>query len=110
MGFLVSIVRRRFLNLQKSHLEWQAQLIAQAISKAQNSINDLVRAGTDYSADTTIAKKLLYRQQKLQALENKLKQQKDAIDLQLQECKQELESCKSMIEEGVQTFFSYGGR
>lgn len=42
--------------MQKSTAEWKLQLITQAKLTAQNSANNLIQIGTDYEADSLIAK------------------------------------------------------
>ena len=107
MGLLIGIVRKRYLSLMKSNAEWKLQLITAALMTAQNSTNNLLQVGTDYEADSLIAKKLQQRQYKLKLLEQKLMAQKNALELQIKECQQELESCNSMIEANVKSSFSY---
>ena len=47
MGLLIGIIRLRQLRLMQSNCEWKLQLIAQAVSTAQNSANNLLQVGTD---------------------------------------------------------------
>lgn len=96
--------------LQKSNAEWKLQLITQAKMTAQNSTNNLLQVGTDYEADSLIAKKLQQRQYKLKLLEEKLDRQKAALELQIQECADEIKSCDSMIQASIQNSFSYNIR
>ena len=107
MGLLIGIVRKRYLAMMKSNAEWKLQLITAALMTAQNSTNNLLQVGTDYEADSLIAKKLQQRQYKLKLLEEKLNRQKAALELQIKECQQELESCNAMIDANVKTAFSY---
>jgi C4-dicarboxylate-specific signal transduction histidine kinase len=107
MGLLIAIVRKRYLMLMKSNAEWKLQLITQAKMTAQNAANNLLQVGTDYEADTMIAKKIQQRQQKLKALEEKLDLQKSALELQVKEYSEELQSCNSMIEANIKSSFSY---
>ena len=79
MGLLIGIIRMRQLNLMQSNCEWKLQLIAQAVSTAQNSANNLLQVSTDYESDSAVAKKLQQRQYKLKALEEKLNAQKAAL-------------------------------
>jgi hypothetical protein len=107
MGLLIGIIRKRYLMMMKSNAEWKIHLITQAKMTAQNSANNLLQVGTDYEADTMIAKKLQQRQQKLKALEEKLDLQKSALELQIKEYAEEIQSCTSMIEAGIKNSFSY---
>lgn len=107
MGLLIGIIRKRFLVLQKSNAAWKLQLITAAIAAAQSSANNLLQVGTDYKAESLIAKKLQERQYKLNSLETKLKQQKQTLELQIQEYDSEIKSCNDMISNNVQELFSY---
>ena len=107
MGLLIGIVRMRQLFMMKSNAEWKLQLITAALMTAQNSVNNLLQVGTDYESDSLIAKKLQQRQYKLKLLEEKLNAQKAALELQIKECTQEMESCKAMIDANIKTSFSY---
>lgn len=107
MGLLIGIVRMRYLKMMKSSAEWKLQLITAALMTAQNSTNNLLQVGTDYESDSLIAKKLQQRQYKLKLLEEKLNRQKSALELQIKECTQEIESCNSMIEANIKSSFSY---
>ncbi len=107
MGLLIGIIRKRFLVLQKSNAAWKLQLITAAIAAAQNSANNLLQVGTDYQSETLIAKKLQERQYKLNALETKLKQQKQMLETQISEYDAEIKSCDEMINNNVQELFSY---
>lgn len=107
MGLLIGIVRMRYLKMMKSSAEWKLQLITAALMTAQNSTNNLLQVGTDYESDSLIAKKLQQRQYKLKLLEEKLSGQKSALELQIKECTEEMESCKSMIEANIKSSFSY---
>ncbi|MBR6301601.1 hypothetical protein IKR55_02585 [bacterium] len=107
MGLLVGIVRKRYLAMMKSNAEWKLQLITTALMTAQNSTNNLLQVGTDYEADSLIAKKLQQRQYKLKLLEQKLNMQKNALELQIKECTQEIESCDAMINASIRSSFSY---
>jgi pyocin large subunit-like protein len=107
MGLLIGIIRKRQLVMMKSNAEWKLQLITTALMTAQNSVNNLMQVGTDYESDSLIAKKLQQRQYKLKLLEEKLMQQKSALELQIKEYTQEMESCQSMIDANVKSAFSY---
>lgn len=107
MGLLIGIIRKRYLCMMKSNAEWKLQLITQAKMTAQNSANNLMQVGTDYESDSLIAKKLQQRQYKLKLLEEKLDMQKAALELQIKEYTQEIESCNSMIEANLKSSFSY---
>ena len=107
MGLLIGIIRKRQLSMMKSNAEWKLQLITSALMTAQNSANNLMQVGTDYEADSLIAKKLQQRQYKLKLLEEKLNQQKAALELQIKEYSQEIESCNSMIDANIKNAFSY---
>ena len=107
MGLLIGIVRMRYLAIMKSNAEWKLQLITAALMTAQNSTNNLLQVGTDYEADSLIAKKLQQRQYQLKLLEEKLNRQKAALEFQIKECTQEMESCKAMIDTNIKTAFSY---
>ncbi len=107
MGLLIGIIRLRQLKLMQSNCEWKLQLIAQAVSTAQNSANNLLQVGTDYEADSAIAKKLQQRQYKLKALEEKLNAQKAALEIQLKEINAEMESCRGMVDKHIQDVFAY---
>ena len=107
MGLLIGIVRMRYLKMMKSTAEWKLQLITQAKMHAQKSTNDLQQVGTDYEADSLIAKNLQQRQYKLKLLEEKLDQQKAALEIQIKECTEEIQSCQSMIDANIKSSFSY---
>lgn len=107
MGLLIGIIRKRFLTLQKSNASWKLMLITSAIAAAQNSANNLMQVGTDYKAESKIAKKLQERQYKLNAMETKLKQQKQSLELQINEYETEIKSCEEMIQKNTQELFSY---
>ena len=107
MGLFIGIIRKRFLAIQKSTAEWKLQLITQAKMTAQNSANDLLQVGTDYEADSLIAKKLQQRQYKLKLLEQKLDAQKAALELQIKEYAEEIQSCETMIQAAIKSSFSY---
>jgi vancomycin resistance protein YoaR len=107
MGLLIGIIRKRYLMLMKSTAEWKIQLITQAKMTAQNAANNLLQVGTDYEADTLIAKKIQQRQQKLKALEEKLDLQKSALELQIKEFSEEIQSCNTMIDANIKSSFSY---
>ena len=107
MGLLIGIIRKRFLVQQKSNAAWKLQLITAAIAAAQNSASNLMQVGTDYKAESLIAKKLQERQYKLNSLETKLKQQKSALETQITEYDAEIKSCQEMINNNAQELFTY---
>jgi len=107
MGLLIGIIRKRFLVLQKSNAAWKLQLITAAIAAAQNSASNLLQVGTDYKAESLIAKKLQERQYKLNSLETKLKQQKSTLETQITEYDAEIKSCDEMIKNNAQELFTY---
>lgn len=107
MGLLIGLIRKKFLVLQKSNAAWKLMLITSAIAAAQNSANNLLQVGTDYKAESKIAKKLQERQYKLNALETKLKQQKQALELQISEYDAEIKSCAEMIQKNAEELFMY---
>ena len=82
MGLLVATIQRRQLRMERSNLQFQLLLITKGIAAAQKSTNELMQVGTDYEADSLIAKKLQQRQYKLKLLEQKLNMQKNALELQ----------------------------
>ena len=107
MGLLIGIIRMRQLKLMQSNCEWKLQLIAQAVSTAQNSANNLLQVSTDYEADSAVDKKLQQRQYNLKALAEKLNAQKAALEIQLKEINAEMESCRGMIDAHIKDVFSY---
>lgn len=107
MGLLIGIIRKRQLRHQKAEAEWQLQLITQAKLAAQKSANDLLQVGTDYEADSLIAKKLQERQYKLKLLEQKLDEKKAILETQIKEYAEEMQSCQSMIDAHIKESFSY---
>lgn len=107
MGLLIGIIRKKFLVMQKSNAAWKLLLITSAIAAAQNSANNLMQAGTDYKADSAIAKTLQARQYKLNAMETKLKQQKQTLETQISEYEAEIKSCTEMIQKEAQDLFTY---
>lgn len=107
MGLLIGIIRKRFLVQQKSNAAWKLQLITAAIAAAQNSASNLMQVGTDYKAESLIAKKLQERQYKLNSLETKLKQQKSELETQITEYDAEIKSCQEMINNNAQELFTY---
>lgn len=110
MGLLIGIIRMQQLRIMQSNCEWKLQLITQAKMTAQNSANDLLQVGTDYEADSMVAKKLKQRQYKLKLLEDKLDLQKQQLEIQLKEIQKEMDSCKTMIDTSIQSSFSYSVR
>ena len=107
MGLLVGIIQRRQLTMEKSNLAFQLLCITKAMSVAANSSMELMQVGTDYEADSLIAKKLQERQYKLKLLEEKLQVQKGAIQVRLNEIEEELKSVDSMINAEIKSLFSY---
>lgn len=107
MGLLIGIIRRRTLRMLKSTAEWQLQLITQAKRTAHKSANNLQQVGTDYEADSLIAKKLQQRQYKLKELEEKLDLRKEELETQIKGYAEEIQSCNSMIEASIKSSFSY---
>ena len=107
MGLLIGIIRKRFLVLQKSTAAWKLQLITAAIAAAQNSASNLLQAGTDYKAESLIAKTLQERQYKMNALETKLKQQKQMLETHISEYDAEIKSCDEMINNEAKELFTY---
>ena len=106
MGLLIGIIRRRQLSMMKSNLQWKLHLITAAIATASKAATNLMQVGTDYESDDLISKKLQQRQYKLKLLEE-LTNQKAEIETRLQEITAELQSNQGMIDQGVQTMFSY---
>ena len=100
MGLLIGIIRRRQLSMMKSNLQWKLHLITAAIATASKAATNLMQVGTDYESDDLISKKL-------KLLEEKLTNQKAEIETRLQEITAELQSNQGMIDQGVQTMFSY---
>lgn len=107
MGLFIGIIRRRWLRMQKSTAEWQLQLITQAKRTATNSVNNLMQVGTDYEADSAIAKKLQQRQYKLKLLEEKLDERMEELKTLIEGYTTELQSCESMINASIKESFSY---
>lgn len=107
MGLLIGIIRRRQLSMMKSNLQWKLHLITAAIATASKAATNLMQVGTDYESDDLISKKLQQRQYKLKLLEEKLTNQKAEVETRLQEITAELQSNQGMIDQGVQTMFSY---
>ncbi len=107
MGLFIGIIRKRYLKMQKSTAEWQLHLITQAKRTATNSVNELMQVGTDYEADSAIAKKLQQRQYKLKLLEEKLDERKEELEILIKGYTEEIESCDTMIEANMKSSFSY---
>ena len=77
MGLFVGQIRKNMLIQEKAKLEWLMLYITQAKSIATKSAMNLMQVGTDYEADSKVAKKLQERQYKLKVLEEKLDTQKN---------------------------------
>lgn len=107
MGLLIGLIRKKFLIQQKSNASWKLMLIAQSIAGAQKAANNLIQVGTDYKADSKIAKLLQQRQYEMKALEDKLTQQKSTLELQISEYDAEIKSCDEMIKNNAENLFSY---
>lgn len=107
MGLFIGLIRKRYLMMQRSTLQWQMTLITQAKRVATRAVNNLMQVGTDYEGDPLITKKLQAREYKLKLLEEKLDLQKERIQGELEMNKAELDSVKTMIESAVQESFSY---
>jgi DNA-binding transcriptional MerR regulator len=91
----------------KSNAEYNMTLITQAKRVAQESVNELMQTGTEEAADSLLSKRLQTRSYQLKVYEEQLDQQKSAIETQLQEINSELKSCEEMIQENIQSSFSY---
>jgi len=107
MGLFIALIRRKELKKMQASAEWNLTLITQAKSKAQDSVNDLMQVGTDYETDSLVAKRLQARRYQLKVYEEKLDQQKAALETQLKEITSELQSCEEMINQNIQSSFSY---
>ena len=107
MGLFIALIRRRELKKMQAAAEWNLTLITQAKSVAQNSVNDLMQTGTDYASDSVVAKRLQTRRYQLKIYEEKLDEQKNALETQLKEITSELQSCEQMIDAHIKTSFSY---
>lgn len=101
MGLFLGIIRRQQLKIMKSTYHWKLHLITQAKLVATKAASNLLQVGTDYEADSLIAKKLQQRQYKLKLLEEKLDQQKADIETRLQAINEELQGAESMISDGI---------
>ncbi len=107
MGLLIGIIRKQYLMMQRSTLQWQLTLITKAKRVASRAIDKFMQVGTDYEGDPLITKKLQAREYKLKLLEEKLDLQKERIQEELEGIKTELQSVQGMIESGIQESFSY---
>lgn len=107
MGVLVATMRCQYLLNLKTDLEYKIQLITQAKMNLMSSNNDLLQVGTDYDPESPIVKTLQQRQAKMKLLEQKLDQQKEMYQTQLQAVMTEYQSCSEMRRGEIQRAFSY---
>lgn len=107
MGLFVGQIRKQQLIQEKAKLEWLMLNLTQAKSVATKSAMNLMQVGTDYEADSLVAKKLQERQYKLKVLEDKIDQQKNEVQERLDSITKEMESVDSMIKANIESSFSY---
>lgn len=107
MGLFIALVRKRELMKQKHAAEWRLTVLTQAKGVAQNAVNDLMQTGTDREADSEFARRLQNRKYELKVYEEKLDEEKAALETQLKEIDAEMQSCQSMIDSNIQSSFSY---
>lgn len=104
MGLLTSSLRMFTLQSQRSDLSYKIDLVTQAKADLAAQNAQLVNAGTDLSADSTVLKNLEARKERLHLLEKKLDQQLlhyqsqlAMIDAQMKHCSEDFNaSVKSM--------------
>ena len=107
MGFITDSMRLRQLHGQKMDLEFKIQQITITKQSMINAGSDLMKVGTDYDPDSPVMKTLQQRQQKLKILEEKLNQQAQEYQLQLDAVRTEYESCKQRVNQSIKEEFSY---
>ena len=107
MGLFIGQMRKQELMQEKTKLEWLMLTITQAKSVATKSAMNLMQVGTDYEADSLMAKKLQERQYKLKILEEKLDAQKNEVQERLDSISKEMESVETMIKANIDSSFSY---
>lgn len=107
MGLLIGIIRKQYLMMQKSTLQWQLTLITKAKRVAARAVDKFMQVGTDYEGDPLVTKKLQAREYKLKIMEEKLDLQKEHIQEELEGVKAELKSVDGMIQDGIQESFTY---
>ena len=107
MGMITDTVRLRQLRGQKMDLNFKIQQIVTEKTSLVNAGNDLMKVGTDYDPESPVMKTLQQRQAKLKILEEKLDQQMQEYQLQLQMVEAEYASCKQRLSQEIQEEMSY---
>lgn len=107
MGLIVAQIRQMYLINSKIDYEYKLQMITQARMGLSQSVDDLVNMN-DSNPESPMNKVLAQRQAKLKILEQKLELQSKQYQNQLQMIETELKSCEGMIQNSIQTAFSYG--
>ena len=107
MGMITDTARLRQLRGQKMDLNFKIQQIVTEKTSLTNACNDLMKVGTDYDRESPVMKTLQQRQAKLKVLEEKLDQQMQEYQLQLQMNDAEYTSCKQRLSQEIQEEMSY---
>ena len=107
MGMITDTVRLRQLRGQKMDLNFKIQQIVTEKTSLVNAGNDLMKVGTNYDPESPVMKTLQQRQAKLKILEEKLDQQMQEYQLQLQMVEAEYNSCKQRLSQEIQEEMSY---
>ena len=107
MGLITDTMRLRQLQGQRSDLKFKIQEIISTKTSLVNAGNDLMKVGTDYDPDSPVMKTLQQRQAKVQLMEQKLEQQIQEYQIQLQMVEAEYNQCKGRLQQEIQEEMSY---
>jgi len=107
MGLITDTIRLRQLRGQQTDLKFKLQQIAIEKTRLINSGNDLMQVGTDYDPESPVMKTLQQRQAKLKIIEEKLEQQTQEYQIELQMIEAEYKSCKERLTKEIEEEMSY---
>jgi allophanate hydrolase subunit 1 len=85
-------------------MEWQQQLISQALMQMSNTIGALTSLTADLEPESPSYQSLMSRLNGIQTIEKSLNLQKQRIDIQYKNIEKERESLKSLVDKGAENF------
>ncbi len=107
MGVITDTIRLHQLKGESLDLQFKIQQITMTKMGLTHSCNDLIKVGTDYDPESPVMKTLQQRQQKLKLLEEKLNQEMQQYQVQLEMVEAEYKACKDRLRQNIQEEFSY---
>jgi hypothetical protein len=107
MGMISDTLRLRQLQGRKMDLQFKISEITSTKSSLVNAGDDLMKVGTDYDPDSPVMKTLQQRQAKIKIMEERLNQQMQEYQIQLEMVEAEYGQVRQRLSQEIKEEMSY---